>query len=285
MKTIFLAIYKGVKFVLGGHGMRRFHLIKALEDFVREHIKSDSIIIHGHKMFLDSKDSLGLSIYGVYEENETEFINKEVKVGDIVLDIGANIGYHTLIFAKLVGENGKVFAFEPDPTSFDLLERNVRNNGYKNVVLINKAVAEKSGRLKLFLSEDNLADHRIYDSQDGRNFIEIESVRLDDYFKDFSGKINFIKMDIEGSEYGAVKGMFDLLKKTENVKIISEFWPFGLRRSGVEPAEYLEVLRTYGLSFYEFNEKEKKLDAVDVAKLLKTYTVEKENHTNLLCLN
>lgn len=78
--------------------------------------------------------------------------------------------------------------------------------------------------------------------------------------------------------------MSDLLKKTRNVKIISEFWPFGLSRSGVKPIDYLNVLLGYGFNLYELNEKEKKLDPVDAAKLLRTYTVKKENHTNLLCV-
>lgn len=285
MKKILLAVYKAVKFVLGGHGMGKFYPIKVIHNFVLKHVRSDFVIVQGHKMFLDSKDSLNLSIHGSHEEYETRLIREQIRKGDVVLDVGANIGYYTLIFAELVGESGKVFAFEPDPTNFNLLKQNVENNGYKNVVLINKAVSAQNGRLKLFLSEDNLADHRIYDSQDGRKFIEIESVRLDDYLKDYSGKIDFIKMDIEGSEYGAAQGMSGLLKKSENVKIISEFWPFGLQRSGVEPVEYLNVLLKYGFTLYELNEKSKELDSVDVAKLLKTYTVGKENHTNLLCVH
>ena len=283
MKKILLVIYKAVKAVFGGHGIGRIYLIRIINNAVLKHIKSNFVVVRGHKMFLDSKDSLNLSLYGVYEEFETELIEKEVKKEDSVLDIGANIGYYTLIFAKLVGEHGKVFAFEPDPTNFELLRRNIEENGYKNVVLINKAVSDKSERLKLFLSEDNLADHRIYDSQDGRKFIEIESIRLDDYFKGYSGKIDFIKMDIEGTEYGAVRGMGTLFKKTKGLIIISEFWPFGLKRSGVEPVEYLNTLREYGFHLYELNEKEKKLNSVDIAKLLKAYTVGKENHANLLC--
>src|SRR3990167_1916537 len=186
MKKILLAIYKAVQSVLGGHGIGRFYPIKIIKEFVLKHIKSNFAMVQGHKMLLDSKDSLNLSLYGIYEEYETELIQKEIQKGDVVLDIGANIGYYTLIFAKLVGENGKVFAFEPDPTNFDLLKQNVENNGYKNVVLDRKSVSDKNGRLKLFLSEDNLADHRIYDSKDGRRFVEIESVKLDDYFKDYN---------------------------------------------------------------------------------------------------
>ena len=119
-------------------------------------------------MFLDSVDSLRLSFNGVYEPCETEFVMNEIKKGDVVLDIGANIGYYTLIFARLVGEEGKVFAFEPDPENFALLKKNVEINGYHNVVLVQKAISNKTGKIRLFKFDDFKAGHRIHDSHDSR---------------------------------------------------------------------------------------------------------------------
>ena len=81
-------------------------------------------------MYLDSKDSNKLSFNEVYEYLVTELVQKEVKMGNVVLDIGAHIGYYALMFAKLVGPHGKVFAFEPEPGNFAILEKNVRVNDY-----------------------------------------------------------------------------------------------------------------------------------------------------------
>lgn len=275
-----ISLYRRIKPILAGYGIGKFYPVK----FVLEHLKSDVALVQGHKMFLDSKDSLSLTLNGIYEEFETELVKKEIRRGDVVLDIGANIGYYTLLFAKLVGENGKVIAFEPDPTNFALLKRNVEINGYKNVVLVQKAVSNKSGKLKLYLSEDNKGDHRIYNSHDNRKFVEIEGIKLDDYFKDENRKINFVKMDIQGAEGGAVQGMFELLMKNRSMEIISEFWPIGLKRFGIEPIEYLKMLLSHGFKLYELNEKEKKLDIVNITKLLEVYTIENGNHTNLLCI-
>jgi len=116
----------------------------------------------------------------------------------VVVDIGANIGYYTLIFARLVGEQGRVFAFEPDPANFSLLAKNVAVNNYHNVELIQKAVSDQTGNARLYLSPKSTVDHRIYSSNDNRKFIDVEAVRLDDYFLDNNGKIDFIKMDIQG---------------------------------------------------------------------------------------
>lgn len=280
MKKLLVKFYRLIKPIFAGSVIGKFYPVK----LVLKCLKSDYAIVQGHKMFLDSKDSLNLSLHGIYEEFETELIKREIKKGDVVFDIGANIGYYTLIFAKLVGENGKVFAFEPDPTNFSLLKKNVEINGYKNIILIQKAVSDKSRKLRLYLCEDNKGDHRIYDSGDGRKSVEIESIKLDEYFKDSKQKINFIKMDIQGAEWRAVSGMTNLLQQNKSLKIISEFWPGGLKRSGVAPIKYLELLNKHGFKLYEINEQNKKLDPVNIKELLKTYTIEKENFTNIFCI-
>lgn len=79
-------------------------------------------------MFLEATDCLGLLTHEIHEPLMTEIIKRETKEGDVVLDIGAHIGYYTLMFARLVGKEGKVFAFEPDPDNFTLLKKNIEIN-------------------------------------------------------------------------------------------------------------------------------------------------------------
>jgi len=285
IRKLFLSIYKKtVKFV-SKYRIKNFFLVRIAHSFLLrflvQPLKYNSVEIGGQKMFLDEKDSLSLSIWGTFEEFETEIVKKEIKAGDVVLDIGANIGYYTLIFAKLVGESGKVFAFEPDPVNFSLLKKNIEANGYKNVVLIQKAVSNKNEKLKLYLCEENRGDHRIYDSHDNRQSVEVEAIRLEDYFKDYGGKIDFIKMDIQGAEGGATQGMFSLLQKNQ-VKIITEFWPMGLKKFGINPEKYLKSLTEAGFKIYEVEERKKKITPTSISKLLKTYPPDKDVHTNLL---
>lgn len=280
--TMLVRICRVIKRILYRFGLGRFYS-KEVHGFVHRCLKSDFAIVRGHKMFLGPEDSLGLSLNPVYEEYETEIMEKEISEGDVILDIGANIGYFTLLFARWAGKKGKVFSFEPDPANFALLKKNVEVNGYENVVLVNKAVSDKTWKSKLHLSEENKVDHRIYNSHDGRKSVEIQSMRLDDYFKGYKGKVDFIKMDIQGAEGRAVKGMPDLLKKNKNMKLVSEFWPVGLDRAGVEPAEYLKLLLKQGFEIKEIDTSKRKTVPVTVANLLKTYTIEEENYTNLFC--
>lgn len=280
-ETLFL-IYNRIAKIISMCGVKRFYPVRVVHNFIFFHLMPNSIELQGNRIFLDSRDSLNLLINRFYEPLETEFVKKEIKKNNVVLDIGANIGYYTLLFARLVGEKGKVFAFEPDPDNFNLLKKNVEINNYKNVVLVQKAVLNNKGKIKLYLSGTNKGDHRVYDSHDDRQFIEIESIRLDDYFKNYNRKIDFIKIDIEGAEWEALQGMFNLLKKNQNLKILTEFWPIGFKRSGIEPREYLKLLIGHGFELYHINKQKKRIEAANISKLLEIYTPEKENHTNLL---
>lgn len=280
--TLFL-IFRRVIRIFYGYDIGKFTPIKFIYNFLVFHLKGISSPItevDGHYMFLDSLDSLNLLIWGTHEPLMTRILKKYVKKGDIIIDIGAHIGYYTLIFAKLVGKNGKVFAFEPDPTNFNLLKKNVRGNGYDNVILEQKAVSDKTGGIRLYLSEHNY-DHRIYDSQDDRQSIPIESIQLDDYFKNYEGTINFIKMDIQGAEGLAVLEMTKLLQ-LEGIKIITEFWPIGLEKAGIKPEEYLESLVKFGFKLYNINELKKRIEPIKVQDLLNIYTGDK--YTNILCI-
>ncbi|WP_390553814.1 FkbM family methyltransferase [Singulisphaera acidiphila] len=242
--------------------------------------------VFGHEMFLDPTDSIVSPMLlrdGYFEPYETTLIESQVKPGDVVLDIGANIGYYTLIFARLVGDKGRVYAFEPDPTNFRLLKKNVRANGYQNVIFVNKAVAETSGPLSLYLCPDNKGDHRIFASEDDRDAIPIQATTLDEHFADYQGKIDFIKMDIQGSEGRAVRGMQKVLRRHHDVKIITEFWPAGLRRSGIEAKEYLADLERQGFGLFRIDEDEETTESTTTQELLSLYPDTREDFGNLYC--
>jgi len=265
--------------------IKQFYLVRLVHNFMSSHIfshlKRNFANVQGHKMFLDPKDCLCLSIYGVYQPLETALLKREIKRGDVVLDIGANIGYYTLIFAKLVGTEGKVFAFEPEPTNFALLAKNLRINGYTNVVLVQKAVSDKTGKLKLYLHD--APTHSIHNRYDARASIEIEATRLDDYFKHYDRKISFIKIDVAGAEPTVLLGMSNLLKKNRDVKIMTEFWPGGMK-IGEKPEAFLESLSGHGFKLYHIDNEKMKVELVTITDVLNIYTAEKRNHTNLLCV-
>ncbi len=112
-------------------------------------------------MYLDRDNSMGLAVQGVYEPAETQLVNDLVKPGQIVLDIGANIGYYSLIFLQLLGGEGHVYTFEPDPYSFELLSRNIAANEYSNASVFQVAVSNQEGQVQLHRDQFNNLDHRL----------------------------------------------------------------------------------------------------------------------------
>lgn len=284
-KVLVPLLRKTVKY-LSGFGLRKFYPVRVIYNFSVSRAKNpnEPIEVQGHKMFLDSTDSLELLTREVYHPLLTDLVKKEVKEGDVVLDIGAHIGYFTLIFAKLVGKKGKVFAFEPEPNNFELLRKNVETNGYKNVVLVQRAVSNKNEKNKLYLSKDCSGMHKIKNSGHSRYFIQMKTIKLDDYFKNYDGNIDFIKMDIEGAEAWALEGMSLLLARSKKVKIITEFYPLAFKEFNIKSKEFLNFFIKHGFKFYDLNEEKGKIEPIKISELVKIYTLEKKNSTNLLCL-
>ena len=269
---------------LSGHRLTRFYFVRVAFNSLISLFKRFNIIgwVQGHKISLGSEVGLKLFVLGPQNPFEIEIFRRQIKKGDIVLDLGANIGYYTLIAARSVGKHGKVFSFEPDPNNFAMLEKNVEINDYRNVTLVQKAISDKTGKSKLYLCGNDASCHTICDPKDDWRLIKIESTRLDDYFKDYDGRIDFIKMDIEGAEGWAIQGMSSTLKKNKNLKLFTEFNPSLLRKSNIKPERYLKLLLKWNFKLYHINERKRELEPVVIDELVRKYTGRR--FINLLCL-
>ena len=171
------------------------------------------------------------------------WLSEQIRPGMSVVDVGGNIGFYSVLFSRLVGRQGVVYVFEPDPINFKHLEANTR--GLTNVVINGYAVAERVGRICLFRSDELNVDHQTYDIGEYRNSFEVLCITLDNYFQN-NEHIDFIKIDIQGYEYHALLGMRETIKRSGSSAIFSEFWPYGLRKAGADPDEYLALLNGMG---------------------------------------
>jgi FkbM family methyltransferase len=245
---------------------------------------ADGRVLIGRGIYLrvDDLDSLGLLASREYEPYETSLLVSLVTPGSTVVDIGANIGYHTVQFARATGPRGRVYAFEPDPNNLRILRHNIRTNRLSNVVVVPKAASDVAETLRLYRSPDNRGDHRVYDSGDGREAIAIEAIAPDDVLAGVEGPVSVVKLDIQGAESRAVAGLERCLRAHPEAWIATELWPIGLARSGSSAETYLSQLRGLGRAIVRIDERRRRLVPFDAEWLNEHVTVERGNHTNLL---
>jgi len=198
--------------------------------------------------------------YILYEYPLPIIIASIVKKGDIVIDIGANVGYYTIFFSKLVGKEGKVYAFEPEPRAFLILKNKAKR--LKNVILERKAVGDKNTRIKFYVDK-SIAGSSVYKDAiySLEACIEVDMISLDEYFRNLKDEIALIKMDVQGAEFLVLKGMKNLIKKVK--AIIFEYWPDGLRAGGIEPLTLLNKLEMNNFKLF-YIDKNLNIKSIDI---------------------
>jgi FkbM family methyltransferase len=228
---------------------------------------------------LDRYLALWLWKFGLLEAAEAKLLAQFCQPGMGVVDIGANIGFHTLLLAQLVGPTGHVWAFEPDADNFATLSQNVRDNHYTQVSVIQNAVSSTSGQGYLYISAGHSGDHRLYQAGQ-RSSRPTPITALDDFFAP-GQRVDLIKMDIQGAEGLALMGMRRLLKDNPQVIIFMEFWPLGLRQAGSNPEQLLADLQDFGFMLERINEYTGTPERVS-APLQLVVSLTSGQHTNLL---
>ncbi len=277
MKKIVFSIFAKAAGFLVKKGAGKIPYTGTLYSFLYNKIKPKGIIeiaVEGNKMFVNSHDS-GIAHFLLvnkkYEEFETQLFKTFLKPGMVVIDIGANIGYYTLIAAQAVGKQGKVYSFEPEPKNYELLTKNIQVNKFENTHPIQKALSNKSGKIKLYLDENNLGNPSISKNNipEEKGFVEVETLTLDSFFQNKIKNIDLdiIKIDVQGAEGLVLEGSENILKKN-NLKIFMEFWPYGLKNLNTEPLELLRRLEFYGFKIFLINPKKRVLQSLTKKEII-----------------
>ena len=200
---------------------------------------------------------------GIWEPYETSLLLRFLHPGDVFVDVGANIGYFSVLAASVVGGQGTVFAFEPDPNNYRLLCANAELNGFDgNIVAVEAALSDTAGEGRLFLSEDNLGDHQVYMGDEDRNSVPIVLQRGSDYLAERIERLHLLKIDTQGSEFQVIEGLMSLLCGLERKpRIIIELTPHSLRQAGASGRALIELLATLRQPFWIIDHIEHRLAA------------------------
>jgi FkbM family methyltransferase len=201
---------------------------------------------------LDEYVAKNIFFHGIFEPSVTSAFQSLIQPGAVVFDVGANLGYFTLLAANRVGSSGRVVAFEPDPQSMEKLRRNLALNDFTNITVESLAVSSESGLVALRTSKPGEVNQggatTLFDStKQSTGSISATSTSLDAYCVDNRlDVVDVVKMDIEGGEYAAVEGMQEGMRNGRYRSIVLELHPEHLRASGRRPEWILETLHSHG---------------------------------------
>jgi FkbM family methyltransferase len=194
---------------------------------------------------------------GEWESWITRVFLDVVRPGMTVVDIGAKVGYYTLLAARAVGEQGKVIAFEPEPTNFRLMEKSVEINGFKERVRLSPAaVSDARGKASLRIARDcHGAGHSLFAGMvaDPREQVSVDTVPLDE-FLDAGTRVDVMKLDAEGAEPLIFAGMSRVMADNPDILLIMEFAPNHFRKSGQDPKAFLDEIRKTGFPLRHISE-------------------------------
>lgn len=221
--------------------------------------------LEGFRLFTDRADvsvSVPIARTGKYEKHLSGFFRRVVKPGMTVVDIGANIGFYTMLFASLVGDDGRVLAFEPNSENCRLLLLTIEANNFRQVTLFPFALAEEMAALYFTpaIGSNGLVLPGRKETLLDPNCVVVPSMRLDDIER---GQVDVIKADIEGAEYRALRGAEAIIRRCRPI-ITTEFSLEMLGRvSGVQGPEFLKWMQGFGYRAYLLKRTRNEIDIIE----------------------
>lgn len=232
--------------------IKKFEQASRKSKLVRKGESTDLYKTHyGFLLWLDQEKYLDRYIIenGVFEPDSSYIVNHLIKPGDVVLDVGANIGYYTVLFARLVKKSGKVICFEPSEHYRKLLKKNIEENELMNVSLMEYGLSDRARKSDIHIGDSSATLHWVSESASSR-IERITLEKLDDVIGQFNpDKIDFIKVDIDGHEPAFLAGAWQTIERFNPV-ILLEISHMHYLEAGVTAWDFYDLLRKRGFHIY-----------------------------------
>ena len=206
--------------------------------------------IFGCRMRLDLADHGQRWIYiGNFEREETRWAKKWLSPGMTFVDVGANVGYYTLLASSCVGPKGKVFAVEPSPYAYTRLCRTVADNGLTNVVTLQAALGSAAGEGLLYPPPFDIQSQSMVPGDNGGVGETVRVKTLDECLDEWgSDRVDLLKMDVEGYEPQVLAGAQAALRSGKIRAMLCEFNDVWLRRAGGSAEDLYHLIESAGFS-------------------------------------
>jgi FkbM family methyltransferase len=291
LKTFAFQMLKWIVKPFIGLGLGRHATVSKIYTWVMDALKPRSMItINNYKMNIYQDKykwtddiTAELLFKGTWEPYTTEVFKQILREEMVAVDIGANIGYYSLLAASLVGAKGKVYAFEPEPQNYALLIKNISANGYTNIEAYRKAVSRSAGRMALYVGTQS-GTHSLFNVRETTTkSVMVDLISLDEFFREKKKGVDIIKLDVQGAEMDVLMGMQNVIKGNDHLKLLTEFEP-DLAHTGFSLKEYWNRLIESGFRhIYLINEQERKLDLSDFQYCVDFCNKKHVASVNLLC--
>ncbi|MDB9308639.1 FkbM family methyltransferase [Aphanizomenon sp. CS-733/32] len=208
-----------------------------------------TIDFYGYELSLDLSDYIQRSAYlNVFEPYESNLIKNYLKTGMTFIDVGANIGYFTLMAAALVGSEGKVIAFEPSSYAYNRLKNTVNRNNISQVSLVQAGLSDSESTIQLYIPDNQWGNHSptMIKNNSGQP-INVPVFRLDEYLKSNNiAYVDLMKIDVEGFEPNVIEGAREAIESKKIHSILIEFNKYWLECNGSSVASLYQKLLELG---------------------------------------
>lgn len=214
--------------------------------------------VPGGKMYLNRAESRMMfeRTLGVYEYWKTQLFKEILKPEMVVVDVGVNKGYFSLLSARLVGEKGRVLSFEPDPTNCEWIKKSIAENGYKSIKLFPMGLSDENGEFDFYVGKKSGQGSLLFNEKDAVSStpIKVKTVPLDSVLKDENvSKVNLMKIDVQGADLKVIKGSLNALNNLQylimdvDTKILQE------------QEEIFEIVKAKGFKIYSVSKERKQI--------------------------
>lgn len=200
-----------------------------------------------------------------FEPEEVALLRRLIRPGDVVVDVGANIGFYSLLFSRLVGEGGRVHAFEPSRDNWDLLLKNIRLNSLTNVISNRAALSDRAGKSTLYVNKESGLNslgktHR----GEVSHVEEVPCTTLDDYLaSEKISKVNLLKIDVEGYDGHVLRGARELLDREKDLAICCELAELNFAPLGFSVDDVIRWMAERGFDAWEIRRSDGSLARLD----------------------
>lgn len=295
MRSVLFSAFRRIQLLVGGSAGRGYASLPIIGAVYRGLFRAlkpsgqREVSYQGARMRVNADDPLAapLLLGADYNGPEAALVRRHLRPGMVAVDAGANIGCFAVVMSQCVGSSGRVVAFEPGPANHALLARNLAINGYTQAVAERMAVSDEVGEATLHMSDSDSGYHSLSEAAaaDASSSVTVRTTSLDAYFGEPCPVVDLVKLDVQGAEMSALRGMTGLLAASPDVTLITELDVGCMVANGDDPREYIQALVDLGFRLHHISHDPRTDDPLPELTVEGALTLQaaEGRHINLYC--